>query len=358
MKTTIKFLHLMILTLCISCGGDDNSDDLVTDDDGGMDELTLVGIWETSSGTFLGETQTEYLIFEEDNTLDALFEDDLGFRNSDGGIYSQGDSQLTIDFGFGLTLSNYTLSETTLTITDSDNNTASFNRVNTGPTAENWTTALGILDQGDAPFNEEADIAFRYDHSQILLGNGYETDDIALINPNSFSSEGVLATTESAFAVEVEKININRYIFQSNNGFSTFTAFSENTGAEIFTSIELGPWIYGLASVDSQHIWASSGNEQTLYLLDYSDTSNQVIERSIPVGRRVEGMDYQNGFLYICSRGTIYKCDVSTDFEVIESYTLEGYSAYGIAFDGTNFWINAAPHTSGSHQLIKTNLTL
>ncbi|TVZ52183.1 hypothetical protein [Dokdonia sp. Hel_I_53] len=82
MKTIIKFVHLMILTLCVSCGGGVNYDGFTTNDDGGIDELTLVETWDTSSGTLSGQAQNEYLILEEDNTLEGCSAYSIAFNDA------------------------------------------------------------------------------------------------------------------------------------------------------------------------------------------------------------------------------------------------------------------------------------
>jgi hypothetical protein len=230
--------------------------------------------------------------------------------------------------------------------------------VTNAPSSDTWIQKLTIVSQGDAPWNVDADIAFNGSH--ILLGNGSEADNIGLINPETFLLDGEIITSQTAFAVEVEKFDVpDKYIFQSSNGSMQFKTYFEDSNTEAFTSIDLGSWIYGLASINSDQIWVSSGNEQSLYLLNYMSSGvDQTIEQTVTLDRTPYGMDYQDGFLYVCSRGNIYKCDVSSSFEVLETVTVEGYRAFGIAFDGTNFWINASSNDGGPNQLIKTSLTL
>lgn len=354
MKTAYRIITAFMIVLILSCGGndDDNSTAPI------IETASVIGEWQRSTGTFLGG-QWEYFIIKSDNTLQLLGEDERGFKDEFIGNYNATDTQITAQIGFfGNSLVNYTVTATTLELQESNGNLSTYTRITNAPTSDQWIRKLSILSQGDAPWNETADIA--YNGSQILLGNGYEAEDIGLINPETFALDGVILTTQSAFAVEVEKFDVpDKYIFQSNNGFSYFRAYFENSNMEDFQSIELGSWIYGLASVDRYNVWASSGSEQTLYLLNYEDLASQTIVNTIALNRRIEGMDYQDGFLFICSGGNIYKCDVSSGFEVIETITLEGYEAYGIAFDGTNFWINARPSSSeGPYQIIQTSLTL
>ena len=349
MKTLLKMAGMLVLLLTLGCG---NNDDTTPPEM----EITasIIGDWQRTSGSLIG-VQWEYLLIKPDNTMNLFFQDDNGFRDENTGNYTATDNQVTVEIGFfGSVLLNYTLTDSTLELLDSSGNVSTYNRVTNAPSSDIWIQKLTIISQGDAPWDETADIAFN--GTQILLGNGYAADNIGLINPETFALDGVITTTQSAFAVEVDVPD--KYIFQSNNGSTQFKAYTENTNTEAFTSLELGPWIYGLASKEGLTVWASSGNEETLYLLDYNNESAQIITRTIPLDRRVDGMDYQNDLLYVCSQGNIYICDVSSSFEVLETLTVEGYRAYGIAFDGTNFWINASSNNGDPNQLIKTSLTL
>lgn len=355
MKTFLKITGIIVLLLTFGCGGNDDNDTTPPEM-----EITaaIIGDWQRSSGSIIG-IEWEYLLIKSDNTVNFFSQDDSGFRDENTGNYTATDNQVTLDISFlGNLLLNYTITDNTLEILDSSGNVSTYNRVTNAPSSDTWITKIGILTQGDAPWSEDADIAFNGSH--ILLGNGYEAENIGLINPETFMLDGEITTSQAAFAVEVEKFEVpDKYIFQSNNGSSQFTSYFENSNTEAFTSLNLGAWIYGLASINSDLIWVSSGNEQSLYLLNYMSSGvDQTIERTITLDRTPHGMDYQDGFLYICSRGNIYKCDVSTSFEVVETIQLEGYRALGIAFDGTNFWMNAIPTNGGANQIIKTNLTL
>lgn len=353
MKTLLKITGIFALLITLGCGG--------SDDDGTPPDMettaSIIGDWQRNSGSLLGN-QWDYLLINQDNTLNLFVQDDDGFRDENTGNYTATDNQVTVDVGFfGSSLLNYTVTDNTLELQENSGNVSTYTRVTNAPSSDTWIQKLTILSQGNAPWNETADIAFN--GTQILLGNGYAADNIGLINPETFALDGVITTTQSAFAVEVEKYDVpDKYIFQSDNGSTQFKAYTEDSNLEGFTSLELGSWIYGLASTENFTVWASSGNEETLYLLDYTNSGAQMITRTIPFDRRIDGMDYQNDLLYICSQGNIYICDVSSSFEVLETITVEGYSASGIAFDGTNFWINASSNDGGSNQLIKTSLTL
>jgi len=365
MKTSIKLILLLLLaTFVQSCGNDDDNSRPSQPEQEEMEEqeeelASLIGDWDIVSGDFISN-QTQYLKVN-DNFLNILMEDSNGFRNELRGNFIATDTQITLDLSLsygGIKIYNYTLTDTTLTLVDSAGNSASFNRLVVPVDAEAWITDITILEQADAPWDESSDIAFNGTH--ILLGNGYESDDIGLINTSTIALDGVLTTTQSAFAVEVEKYDgPDRYIFQSDNGSSNIrAAYREDTGDLAFTSMELGPWVYGIASIDSESAWASSGNNRELYLYNYGSATGETITTTLALENEARGLDYQNNHLYICTNGKIYKCETSPTFRVLDSFEIEGYSAQGIAFDGTNFWLNARPNTGGTYQIIKTNLTL
>lgn len=353
MKTISKIIGIIACLLVIGCGNDDDNTPAENEETVAM----IVGEWERTSGTLLG-FEADYLIFNDNNTLNYLTEDSLGFREKGSGNYTSNETQVTIDIlFFGNNLVNFTITENTLQLQDSSGNLSSYNRATNAPAPGEWIETINPISQGVAPWDEDADIAYNGTH--ILLGNGNETDAIGLINPETFNLDDMIPTTRSVYAVEVEKFDVpDKYIFQSSNGSSKFAAYFENTNTQDFESIDLGAWISGLASVDQFKIWATSGNEQSLYLLNYTNPGAQIIERTIPLDRGLEGLDYQDGILYMCARGYIYKCDVSTSFEIIDTYQLEDYRAVGIAFDGTNFWVNASSNDGSPNQLIKTSLTL
>mgnify|MGYP001228890890 CR=1 FL=1 len=343
-KIKILIAIFLVGVLNFSCSGDD--------DGGGMDNLSVVGTWEVLSGTNF-ENAVNF-VFKSDNTFAILYQDELGFRDVQSGNYSDNtdSSQLTMQF-FIATLVNYNLEGDQLNLNFSDGETVTLRRTQDNPEA-NWITNLTILQEGNAPWTEDSDIAWNGTH--ILLGNGYEVEDIGLINPETLELDDVITTTESAFAVEVEKSNFaDRYIFKSDNGFSKYMFYTEDTETYVGESTDLGPWINGIASVGNSDVWVSSGNNNALYLHDYA---SDLIEKTIDLGdRSADGLDYQDGFLYVCSQGNLYKCDVSgSDIIITDTYGLPGYVINGVAFDGSNFWVNAIQGNQG--KLIKINLSI
>ena len=354
MKTSIRILLALCLTVGIySCKNDDDAAPKPPEE-----TATIIGNWRLNSGTFNIEN-AQILSISADNSLIVLAEDEIGFRDEARGNYTQTDTQLTIDFQyFGVNILNYTVTDNSLTIVNSSGDTVVFSKEVAAVDSEAWITDINVLTQGNSPWDSQVDIA--YDGAHILVGNGYATNQIGYFNTTTLTLDSEMATTESAFAIEVEKyVGPDRYIFQSDNGSMNYTAYREDTGAVAYTSIDFGSWIKGIASVDATQAWIASGNENTLYLHDYGTAAPaQSIEQTIFVDRSLAGLDYQNGFLYVCSQGSIYKCQTSPNFEVVESFSLDGYNVHGIAFDGTNFWIYASTSDGTPNRIIKSSLTL
>ncbi|WP_157491797.1 YncE family protein [Maribacter thermophilus] len=313
------------------------------------------GSWSVSSTNLYDYDYAKYFIINTDNTLVILNENELGFKSLDNANYTNDEenSQITINYGYGSALANYTLTDDELVMNFPD---GFINLIRSETADDNdWVEELTILEEGDAPWNEDVDIA--WNGSQILVGNGYEVEDIGLVNPETFALEGTITTTRSAFAVEVEVEKYDssgKYIFQSSNGHSKFFIYRESDNTYIDESLDLGAWIYGLASVDYNKIWAASGNERTLYLYNYSTVS---IEQTIELGdTRPYGLDYQDGYLYVCAEGMLYKCDVTDGLTVVNSYVVPDVSIVGIAYDGSNFWIYG--HRGDDGKLIKLDLSI
>ncbi|WP_299763057.1 hypothetical protein [uncultured Dokdonia sp.] len=356
MKTLLKTTSLFLLLILISCGNDDDNSNSPQEME--IETASIIGSWERISGTLLF-AEPDYLHIALDNTVTMLLEDDLGFRGEGKGNFTNTEGQITIQFGLGNpNILNYTIEDNILELLQANGTISTFIRNTEAPSSDEWITKLEILAQVDAPAgNAFTDIAFNGTH--ILLSNSQSGNNIDLLNPETLTLDGEIITTLATQAVEVEKFDLpDKYIFQRFSGVSTtIQANFENTNEEAFTSIELGSSIFGLASINSTQIWLSSPG--SLSLLDYTFINSQVIERTIPLEQAsINGLDYQDGLLYVCSNGNIYKCDVSSSFQILEAIQLEGFRANGIAFDGTNFWINASSIISGSHQIIKTNLTL
>ena len=351
MKKSIKnnrFIKSILIPLVVlsafSCGKKDEP----------VKPETAFGKWEiiTGSGEFFREN-SKYVHINEDNTIDILSEDALGFKGNLSTIITVSDKQITVST-YGSRIYNYTLQEDKLVMTGAGGNTIELKRNSSIPDPSSWVKELSILNAGDAPWEGSVDIAYNGIH--IVYGKDRNSDRIGLVNPNNFNLEGEITTTRSAYAVEVEKFDLpDKYIFQSSNGHSTFYAYYEDTNALAFESLNLGAWIKGMASIDDKTIWVSSSNENQLYYYNYNDIPNQILQ-TVDVDFQPQGLDYQDGFLYVSDGARVHKCQTSPTFMALESYRIPNHQISGIAFDGANFWFSTS--SEGSNKLVKSNLTL
>ena len=344
MKSLFKSIILMLLLT--NCGSDD-------DNSNSTDNNLLLGQWRFTSGSLV-EGDDMFVNFNSDNTLVVLRETNLNFKRIFKTNYTISENQISID-GLsqnGTDIFDYVLENEILTI----GTQATLQKTNTGPEISSWIQELSILNSGNPFWGGNIDMAFNYDKTQIVYGNGNQSNYISLIDKNTFEETGLIETTRNSYAVEVEKFDLqDRYVFQSDGNSNLFYGYFENSNMLDITSPELGNRINGLASVDRNSIWAASSNEARLYLFNYNDNT---IENEFAVDIRPAGLDYQDGFLFISDGNSFHKCQTFPAFEVLESYYIENIAVTGIAYDGTNFWVNGYDYVNDEYKIIQTNLTL
>jgi streptogramin lyase len=126
-------------------------------------------------------------------------------------------------------------------------------------------------------------------------------------------------------------------IWTSSDGDDAIFKLNPTTGATTFTSAAMGAWVYGIAW-DGTVFWCTSNNEQSIYR--YNPNTNTVAATySLGSGVSPEGDAFVNGYLYVCTNGTINKCTPSP-FNTVAAYRIPGIQAFGIAFDGTKYWVS------------------
>ena len=342
MKTIIKLTVILCTTIILfSCNNNDDD----------TPQNPILGIWEVVDGTLVDFDK--YVYFNTDNTVNILGETPDNFKIIFNTNYSVSSDKITID-GLaqgGPAIFNYHLNGDNLTLRDRG---VILKRIDNATSPSSWLQELNILSEGDAPWEGDVDIAFTYDKTKIVYGKTNDSDHIGLIDPNTFEEVGQIATSNSAKAVEIEKYNEpERYRFESNNGSEKFYGYDVSNNSLELIATTPGAWITGLASVDYKKIWAASNNESSLYLYNY-DTEN--IDQTITLEIQPQGLDYQNGFLFICDGRFVHKTQVSPTFKVLKSYKIIGTSISGIAFDGNNFWVSG--YKDGKYKIIKTSLVL
>jgi len=355
MKKLNKFaILLLIAAMVFNCS---------KDDDNNAKQNQLLGKWEVTSGIFL-ESQPEYLIFNTDNTISFLLEHSLGFKSSDEITYSLSASAIEMNIQ-GVRAFEYTLNENILTIINGSSSLELIKN-SAASTTDDWIEELSILSKGNTPWSGAVDIAFTYDKTKIVYGMSNTATYIPLIDPATFTEVGQIATTNIAKVVEIENFELpDRYRFESNDNSNLISVSSVDgsigpfniDGTGVPFDLEVGISISGMASVDNNYLWvASNVGEGRLNLVNVADNT---IEQTIPLDvYNLNGLDYQDGFLYVADGVYLHKCQTEPSFKAITTYKVTDLGMEGIAFDGTNFWASGFDKTESSYKLIKTSLTL
>jgi hypothetical protein len=275
----------------------------------------------------------KYLLIYNNSTFSMLTSNKQGLRGRADGILLVTGGQIMFDEGSGgeysnISIYNYEFNGDTLILTK-PLQTIKLVKDKSAPETSDWIKSLEALVKTKAPISDITDIA--YDGTYIWYGNAYNSDYLYKINPTNFTKDSV-KITQSAWAIESD----GAYLWVSSNGSSTINKLDKSTGGTISTSISMGSWIYGIAK-NSNFLWCYSNNEDMLY--KYNTNTNTVAE-NIEVEGNWGGLAFVNNYLYIASDGKINKCTTSPLTTTL-SFELAGYYIYGIAHDGSNFWVSA-----------------
>lgn len=347
-----SILLLLALAWQFSCSKDDGPAQQPL-----LEAETVIGQWQVVSGNFR-RWATKYVYINDDNTIYFLGEDELGFRDDHRTNVTISENQLTLsgEGQGGTSIYNYRLEGENLTIQlPYEAPDVQLKRIDNFPDADSWINTLIPIEDGIALWERDIDITFDGLH---ILGYDHDSRDILKINPEDFSVADRIPSSHSANAVEIEKSDApNKQLFQSDNGSDTFYSYFYQSNALYFTSNELGAWIRGLASITAENLWVSSSNEQSLYRYksNGSLSPGEVLE-TVPLSFQPEGLDYQNGFLYVTGYNKVFKCQTSPEFKVVETFDLPGNNISGIAFDGTHYWLSATRWEDNTNRLIKVSM--
>lgn len=305
----------------------------------------ISGSWKYVKGV-----QTEkYLHIYPNSTYSILSADNQGIRNRSDGIILVTANQIMVDAGSNegqqTPIYNYAIKGDTLKLSKPQV-FISLVKDKTAPDTTAWIKTVTAAVKIKAPIETATDIT--YDGSLIWYGNGYDSYYIYKINPTNSSKDSV-KVTQYAWAVEADGTNL----WLSSNGSSTISKINKSTGATSATSVNMGAWIYGIAK-DNNFLWCYSHNENTLY--KYNTTDN-TIALSTPTKSYWTGLAMAGSNLYVASNGILHKCTLSP-LQGTASFYLPGYYIYGVAYDGTSFWVSAYKYTNDSYdwpEIIKLN---
>jgi hypothetical protein len=305
----------------------------------------IAGTWTVISGP----GNLKHLEFRDDNLFYLLNQYGYGLRDFAAGVYQV--SGGTLDLGNNQYPSLYavTIKNDTLTLVSPPSSPIVAYKNSSAPSDQAWVKDAVVLDSIPAPIHDNTDITAN--GNALWYGNARSANHLYKIDLLSRSVDSSLAATLSAWAVEWDGKNL----WCSDDG-SDMIYKLDSTGAKIATSASMGAWIYGIAW-DGTVFWCSSNNENAVYR--YNPVSNTVLT-TLMIGARPSGLAYAGGYVYLCVNGVINKCG-TTPFNTVASYRIRDTQAFGIAFDGTNFWVscrvgNADNYAANSYRIYKVSL--
>jgi hypothetical protein len=214
-------------------------------------------------------------------------------------------------------------------------------RDKTAPDTLAWIKKVTAGIKMKAPISDLTDIAF--DGALLWYGNGYSSGYIYKYNPTSGTRDSV-KISQSAWAIEAD----GAYMWVGDDGSSNISKINKSTGSTVATSTSMGSWIYGIAK-DNNFLWCYSHNENKLY--KYNTTDNTV-PLNIDIFSNWEGLAVVGSNLYVTSNGKLHKCTL-TPLKATSSFELPGYYIYGVAYDGTSFWVSARKYPNEWPEIIK-----
>jgi hypothetical protein len=231
---------------------------------------------------------------------------------------------------------NYFLSHDTLVLWIPSDTIRAVND-QSGPTAAQWMPFAPLSGVFAAPHTDDADMTWH--DGTLWYGNARGSDYIYSINASTGAAVDSIYTTRSAYCLEWVDTNL----WVSSNGsdgiFNIDTA--NNTLRNVIYG--LGSWPYGMAYHGSVlYVYCNNGN--SLYRCDPSGLS---VLDSLQMSFWLGGMTSDGSNLWFCSDVGIHRAALvpgkdaagSQALQVTASYRIPGYRPYGLAFDGTDFWV-------------------
>ena len=327
---------ILLLMIVFSCKKDDDSyHDYASE---------LAGTWRFVRGSDL----EKYLVINKDRTCSILSSDVQGIRDKNDAILMVTGNQLITDNSDpniypNISIYNYQLKGDSLKLSNPEQD-ITLVRIKNSTVSTSWIRKVIPELRYKAPVPEPTDIAF--DGSLIWYGNGYSTHYLYNLNPANGKFDSLLVD-QYAWSVEADSNDL----WVSNDGSDNVTRISNTNGSVITASTAMGAWIYGIAK-DNDYLWCYSNNERTLY--KYKIADNAVLLRT-KISGNWDGLAMANNFLYVAANGKLHKC-TSDPLSGTDSYELDGYYIFGVAYDGSSFWVSAYMPPNGWPEIIKLSV--
>jgi hypothetical protein len=336
MKKRRRDYPLIILVLLVTITSCKKDDDSFHDY-----ALAIAGTWRFVNGL----DPEKYLIINKDATCSFLSADVQGIRDKNDAILMVTGNQLMIDNGDpnvypDFSIYNYKVKGDSLKLSNPQQS-VTLVRDNNSSVSTSWIKETFPVLRYRAPVSEPTDIAFY--GSLLWYGNGYSSPYLYNMDPAIGKTDSLLIQ-QYAWAVEADSTSL----WVGNDGSDMVTRIRRSDGGVITSSAAMGSWIYGIA-MDKDILWCYSNNEETLY--KYSIPDNTVL-LSTKIMSNWDGLAMANNFLYVAANGKLHKC-TTIPLSGTESFQLQGYYIFGVAYDGSSFWVSAYKLPHDSPEIIK-----
>lgn len=336
MRKAMKDYPLIIFILLMTFSSCKKDDDSFHDYAPG-----LAGTWRFVQGMDI----EKYLVINKDRTCSFLSSDIQGIRDKSDAILMVTGNQLMIDNGNpnvypNISIFNYKVKGDSLKLSNPQQ-TLTLLKDKNGSTSTTWIKQAIPELKYKAPVSEPTDITF--DGSMLWYGNGYNTHYLYNLDPADGKTDSLLV---EQYAWSVEADNDNLWV--SNEGSDNATLISKSDGGIITLSAAMGAWMYGIAK-DNDFLWCYSNNEETLYKYKIVDNT---VSLSTKIVSNWDGLAMANSYLYVAANGKLHKC-ITAPLAGTASYELQGYYIFGVAYDGSSFWVSAYELPGGWPEIIK-----
>lgn len=302
---------------------------------------SITGSWRISGSP-------NYLLFTAEGDMYKLYENNSGYHLADAYIYQYSGSQIKVQsapsFGNDFALYNTQWSGDTLLFFDGNTNVYKLLRDRLGPQQlSDWVAGVNVVDmftdtvQSDfITFANGRLYSFKsYTPGPRLIEYNPTTKQVSGIFPSDFMYGGIEYVNGDVWCSR------SLYIYKYNLGTGSNTFQSATAGSSVFPVSLAGG--NGLI-----YTWTTNGYKDYNVFED-SWTSTQTLYNE------VTDMAFADGYLYAVRQGFIYKMNPYYK-EPLQTWMLKEYDVFGIAHDGTNFWLTARNKYTREYKVIKATL--
>ncbi len=298
--------------------------------------------WDAVSGF----SETKYVIFKSDYSVNTLDSAQYGFKTISSDIAAITNNQIYYNYN----IYNYAIVNDTLRITNNVDTMVLKKNIN-APEITEWVTYLTITDSIDNPVvGGEGNQEIGFDGSHILWAGSLNSSKLYRISP----STGTYTTLNLSGNYYYAGVACSGpSIWVADN--STFDQVDPSNGAVLTTSPVLSSeGITALTLSGVSMLYCTPTGKFCSY--DMVSHFNGWLF-SIPDG--FTGLEYVNDFLYFFRGHYLYKWQFSS-YQVVTTYYIDSPllddETGGVTYDGTHFWVVGKNPNTDEYKLLKLSL--